>query len=169
MSAAIETVGVVGAGFMGSGIAESAARAGLPVVVHEPGHPALERSRERVERSVTRAVETGKLDSDAAKALIDSITWTDDVGALADSELVIEAVTEDPEVKTSVFATLDAVLDPGIDHRLQHLLDPDRAARRGDHSARARDRASLLQPGTGDEARRAGRRDRHRSRDGGAL
>ena len=93
MPAAIETVGVVGAGFMGSGIAESAARAGLPVVVHEPGHPALERSRERVERSVARAVETGKLDSDAAKTLIDSITWTDDVGALADSELVIEAVT----------------------------------------------------------------------------
>ena len=113
MPATIETVGVVGAGFMGSGIAESAARAGLPVVVHEPGHPALERSRERVERSVARAVETGKLDSDAAKTLIDSITWTDDVGALADSELVIEAVTEDPEVKTSVFATLDAVLDPG--------------------------------------------------------
>jgi 3-hydroxybutyryl-CoA dehydrogenase len=113
MPAAIETVGVVGAGFMGSGIAESAARAGLPVVVHEPGHHALERSRERVERSVARAVETGKLDSDTAEALIGSITWTDDVGVLADRELVIEAVTEDPDVKTSVFETLDAVLDPG--------------------------------------------------------
>ena len=51
MPAAIETVGVVGAGFMGSGIAESAARASLPVVIHEPGHHALERSREWVERS----------------------------------------------------------------------------------------------------------------------
>ena len=112
MAAAIERVGVVGAGFMGSGIAETTARAGLAVVVHEPGHDALEHSRERVERSVARAVETGKLDDAAAEALIGAITWTDDVGALADRELVVEAVTEDPEVKTSVFATLDAVLDP---------------------------------------------------------
>ena len=63
MSAAIETVGVVGAGFMGSGIAESAARAGLPVFVQEPSPEPLERSREQVERSVGRAVEGGKLES----------------------------------------------------------------------------------------------------------
>jgi 3-hydroxybutyryl-CoA dehydrogenase len=107
-----QPIAVIGAGFMGSGIAESAARAGLPVLVHEPATEVLERSRERVERSVARAVETGKLDDAAAEALIGAITWTDDVGALADRELVVEAVTEDPEVKTSVFATLDAVLDP---------------------------------------------------------
>ena len=63
MSAAIEIVGVVGAGFMGSGIAESAARAGLPVFVQEPSPEPLERSREQVERSVGRAVEGGKLES----------------------------------------------------------------------------------------------------------
>ena len=57
----INSIGVVGAGFMGSGIAESAARAGVSVVVHEPTERALERSRERIAESVSRAVERSKL------------------------------------------------------------------------------------------------------------
>ncbi len=112
MPAAIETVGVVGAGFMGSGIAESAARAGLPVFLHEPGPEPLERSRERVERSVGRAVEGGKLDSAEAATLIEAITWTTELEALAGCDLVVEAVTEDPAVKAAVFSELDTTL-PG--------------------------------------------------------
>lgn len=110
MSAAIEAVGVVGAGFMGSGIAESAARAGLPVIVHEPEREPLERSRQRVERSVGRAVEGGKLKPAEATKLIEAITWSDSSGALAGCDLVVEAVTEDPEVKSGVFAELDRTL-----------------------------------------------------------
>ena len=65
-------LGVVGAGFMGSGIAESAARAGVDVTLHEPEAAALERSRERISKSVAAAVEAGKLTADEAEALTEA-------------------------------------------------------------------------------------------------
>ena len=110
MAAEIETVGIVGAGFMGSGIAESVARAGLATKVHEPASAPLEHSRERVAGSVARAVRGGKLDEAEAKALIDMIEWTEDPGELADCDLVVEAVTEEPAVKAQVFTDLDRLL-----------------------------------------------------------
>ena len=110
MAAEIETVGIVGAGFMGSGVAESVARAGLATKVHEPASAPLEHSRERVADSVARAVRGGKLDEVEAKALIDMIEWTEDPGELADCDLVVEAVTEEPAVKAQVFTDLDRLL-----------------------------------------------------------
>jgi 3-hydroxybutyryl-CoA dehydrogenase len=106
----IQIVGVVGAGFMGSGIAESVARAGLTVVLHEPQDAPLERSRERVEQSLARAVRGGKFDEADAAALQDRISWSSDLDALADADLVVEAVTEDPRVKGEVFRRLDQLL-----------------------------------------------------------
>jgi 3-hydroxybutyryl-CoA dehydrogenase len=110
MAAEIETVGIVGAGFMGSGVAESVARAGLATKVHEPTSAPLERSRERVAGSVARAVRGGKIDEAEAKALIDAIEWTEDPGELGDCDLVVEAVTEEPAVKAQVFTDLDRLL-----------------------------------------------------------
>src|SRR3954453_7864258 len=92
-------VGIVGAGFMGSGIAESVARAGAHVVLYEPDTAALDRSRSRIDASVRKAVSRGKLDEGAAAVLIERIAWHDDIDALAGSDVVIEAVYEDPEVK----------------------------------------------------------------------
>jgi 3-hydroxybutyryl-CoA dehydrogenase len=103
-------VGVVGAGFMGSGIAEAAARAGLDVTVYEPDAGPLERSRERIEKSVARAVEVGKLPADQSDALLGRIDETTEFDALADAELVVEAVFEDPAVKGPVFQRLDELL-----------------------------------------------------------
>ena len=108
----IDRVGVVGAGFMGSGIAESVARAGLPVTLFEPDGAALERSRERIQASVDRAVRGGKLDASGAEELLGRIAWVDDIGELAGSDLVVEAVTEDPAVKGPIFQALDKLLDP---------------------------------------------------------
>jgi 3-hydroxybutyryl-CoA dehydrogenase len=108
----IEKAGVVGGGFMGSGIAEAVARAGIPVVVYEPDEPPLERSRSRVEQSVARAVRGGKLSDDEARDLVDRIAWTTDLEALRGSDIVVEAVTEDPGVKGNVFQGLDALLGP---------------------------------------------------------
>jgi len=106
----IESVGVVGAGFMGSGIAETAARAGLSVTLYEPEEAALRRSRERIEESVSRAVARGKLDHDGARDLTDRISWTHDLSDLAESQLVIEAVFEDPRVKGALFKELDGLV-----------------------------------------------------------
>jgi 3-hydroxybutyryl-CoA dehydrogenase len=112
MTSAIERVGIVGAGFMGSGIAEAVARAGLSVLVQEPTEEPLAESRERVDASLARAVETEKLSGEDAEALRARITWTTQVEDLADCQLVVEAVTEDPDVKTRIFEQLGGLLEP---------------------------------------------------------
>jgi 3-hydroxybutyryl-CoA dehydrogenase len=108
----VAQIGVVGAGFMGSGIAESAARAGVGVTLYEPDAAPLEHSRSSIEGSVARAVKRGKLGEDEAGALVERIAWSTDLGALSEAELVVEAIVEDEGVKTRTFAALDDVVDP---------------------------------------------------------
>ncbi len=107
-------VGVVGAGFMGSGIAESAARAGLAVKLYEPDEAPLERSRGRIQTSVARAVEGGKLSAEEASALVERVEWTTDQDALAGAGVVVEAVVEDAALKGQVFQTLDRLLGEDV-------------------------------------------------------
>jgi 3-hydroxybutyryl-CoA dehydrogenase len=106
----IDRVGVVGAGFMSSGIAESVARAGLPVTLFEPDASVLERSQERIGHSVDRAVRSGKLEADGGRQLIARLDWSDDLARLAGCDLVVEAVFEDPKVKGPIFQALDQLL-----------------------------------------------------------
>ena len=108
--AEIERVGVFGAGFMGSGIAESAARAGLSVVLSEPEQGALDRSAQRIEQSVARAVKGGKLSDDDASALLKRVSWSTDLDALSSSDLVVEAIVEDEAAKVDAFRRLDGLL-----------------------------------------------------------
>lgn len=100
----IEKVAVLGGGLMGSGIAESVASAGLPVIVREVDTAAIAAARERIERSLAHALERGKLDEGARHALLSRIGFTDDLGDLGDSDLVIEAVPEDAGLKAAVLA-----------------------------------------------------------------
>jgi 3-hydroxybutyryl-CoA dehydrogenase len=104
------SAGVVGAGFMGSGIAESAARAGISVVLVEADPAALTRSRTRIEESVDRAVRGGKLGEAEVGPLLDRIEWTTELEAVADRDIVVEAVFEDPAVKGPLFRELDRLL-----------------------------------------------------------
>ncbi len=108
----ISRVGVVGAGFMGSGIAESAASAGVDVTIFEPEQAPLDRSAERLKVSVDRAVSRGKLSADEAESLIGRIAYTTAVADLDGVDAVCEAVVEDPRVKGKLFAALDKQL-PG--------------------------------------------------------
>lgn len=107
---AIRRIGVLGAGFMGSGIAESAAAAGIDVVLHEPEAGPLDRSRSRVKESVERGVVGGKRTEEEAAALIDRISWSTDPESLAGAELAIEAILEDQSAKVDAFALLDRTL-----------------------------------------------------------
>jgi 3-hydroxybutyryl-CoA dehydrogenase len=111
---AIERVGIVGAGFMGSGIAESVAKAGIDVVLHEPEPAVLERSRTRLDESLTRAVRGGKLQDTAMEQALAHVSWSVELDALAACELVIEAVYEDPAVKGPLFRSLDAMLAQSV-------------------------------------------------------
>ena len=112
--AEVREIGVVGAGFMGSGIAESAARAGLRVRVYEPAPGPLEQSRTQIARSVERAVRGGKMDAEQAEELQERITFSSELHSLHGSELVIEAIVEDLAVKREVFRTLDDALDDAV-------------------------------------------------------
>ncbi len=109
-TAEIARVAVVGAGFMGSGIAESAAAAGIDVTLYEPEAAPLARSRAVLARSVQRAVSRHKLTEEDAVALTERIAYTSDLGDLDGVDAVIEAVTEDPRIKGELFQRLDQQL-----------------------------------------------------------
>ncbi|MGF1425254.1 3-hydroxybutyryl-CoA dehydrogenase [Kitasatospora sp. LaBMicrA B282] len=109
----IRRVAVVGAGQMGSGIAEVFARAGLDTVVCEQGREALRAARNRIDRSLHRAVERGRLSEEQRTDAWAHLLFADDLEALADRQLVVEAVVEEERVKAEVLGTLDKVLvDP---------------------------------------------------------
>ncbi len=100
----IERVAVLGGGLMGSGIAESVAVAGFDVVVREVDDRAVALLRGRLETSLRRATERGKLDSSAAQQTLERIALSTDRAAVRDVDLVIEAVPEDAELKTMVLS-----------------------------------------------------------------
>lgn len=106
----IERVGVIGGGLMGSGIAEVCARAGSSVVVHEIDAAAAEAARDRLASSVERAAERGKLDAAEQEAILGRVTFSTDLADQGDRQLVIEAATENEDVKKRIFTDLDAVV-----------------------------------------------------------
>ncbi|ORB31354.1 3-hydroxybutyryl-CoA dehydrogenase [Mycolicibacterium parafortuitum] len=109
----IERVGVVGAGQMGSGIAEVAAKAGANVVVYEPSDALVNAGRGRITASLERAKAKGKLAADDFEITLGRLSFTTDLADLADRQLVIEAIIEDEAVKAKLFAQLDEVVtDP---------------------------------------------------------
>ncbi|CAN3126910.1 3-hydroxybutyryl-CoA dehydrogenase [Mycobacterium sp. smrl_JER01] len=109
----IERVGVVGAGQMGSGIAEVSARAGANVVVYEPSEELANAGRDRITASLERAKAKGKLAADDFEVTLARLTFTSDLSDLADRQLVIEAIVEDETVKGKLFAALDEIItDP---------------------------------------------------------
>jgi 3-hydroxybutyryl-CoA dehydrogenase len=106
----ITRVGVVGCGLMGSGIAEVCSRAGLDVVVREIDAAAAERGQQRLTTSLDRGVRSGKLTEAERDAALAHLSFTTDLGDMADRQLVIEAVIEDETLKTEVFSILDKVV-----------------------------------------------------------
>ena len=115
---------------MGSGIAESVARAGVDVLLYEPERPALERARARIAASVARAVARGKLTGDEAVALEGRIRATTVLGDVV-APVVVEAIVEDPQAKGRVFQELDALLPPTRCSRRTRRRSRSRSSRRG--------------------------------------
>jgi 3-hydroxybutyryl-CoA dehydrogenase len=105
---AVERVGVLGAGTMGAGIAQVAAEAGLPVLVHDPIPGAVQRASQRIAKFLTRKVEKGQLAAADREAAMARITPAGSIQELAAAELVVEAIPEDLELKREVFRLLDA-------------------------------------------------------------
>jgi 3-hydroxybutyryl-CoA dehydrogenase len=114
MTAAIERVGIIGAGQMGGGIAEVCARAGVDVVVFDTTETLTANGRNRIVKSLERGVSAGKITERERDRAVEGLRFTTDLTDLADRQLVIEAVVEDEAVKAAIFAELDAIVtDPG--------------------------------------------------------
>lgn len=125
----VSSIGIVGAGTMGSGIATAFLTAGLPVVLHDTNSAGLERGRELIAGNLEGAVRRGKMTAEARLAALECLTIADDLAALGDVDLIIEAVYESLPVKLDVFTRLDAVAKPGaILASNTSFLDIDRIA-----------------------------------------
>jgi 3-hydroxybutyryl-CoA dehydrogenase len=111
--AQIDKVGVLGCGIMGHGITQVAAEAGFRVVVREVDEERLSRGIARIEKQLARAVERGKMSQQAADAARARIEGTTDYGAFSDCDLVLEAITEDLDLKLAMWAEIDRIGKPG--------------------------------------------------------
>ncbi|GAA3290248.1 hypothetical protein GCM10020295_04150 [Streptomyces cinereospinus] len=106
----IRRVGIVGCGLMGSGIAEVCARAGLQTLVHEVDQAAVQAGRRRIEQSLTRGVERGRLAADERDSALENLTFTTDLADFADRDLAIEAIPEIEHLKLELFSVLDRTM-----------------------------------------------------------
>ncbi|HEX8635104.1 MAG TPA: 3-hydroxybutyryl-CoA dehydrogenase [Pyrinomonadaceae bacterium] len=102
-----ETIGVIGAGTMGNGIAQVAARAGYTVVMRDVRDEFLERGLKSIDRSLQRDVDKARLTEEEKRAVVGRITATTEMDALAGAQFVVEAVTENFAVKAEIFRALD--------------------------------------------------------------
>jgi len=108
----IQIIGVLGAGQMGSGIAQVAAAAGWAVRLADANLALAEKARGKIKGGLDKLVEKGRLAADAAAATVARITPVGDLADLADCDLVIEAATENVELKLELFRALDAAVKP---------------------------------------------------------
>jgi 3-hydroxybutyryl-CoA dehydrogenase len=107
-----ETVGVIGLGTMGAGIAEVFARNGFPVVGVELNDESLDRGRQHVQHSTDRAVKRGKLSPEDQQQLVGRVTFTTDLAEVKDCQLVVEAIVEQLALKQELFRSLDEIVGP---------------------------------------------------------
>ncbi len=103
----IKTVGIIGSGTMGSGIAQVAATSGCTVKIYDTNQTALDKSKASLEKILTRLIEKGRIDEVEKSRIQTNITYVNDLADLRDSELTIEAIVENLEIKQKVFATLE--------------------------------------------------------------
>jgi 3-hydroxybutyryl-CoA dehydrogenase len=108
----IKTVGVVGAGTMGNGIAQVFAQAGFAVRLVDVAQPMLDRARSTIEKSLAKFVEKSKLTAAERDATLGRLTTSVAVDTLADADYVVEAIIEDATAKRELFAGLDAMTRP---------------------------------------------------------
>jgi 3-hydroxybutyryl-CoA dehydrogenase len=110
---AIQRLGIVGSGIMGSGIAEVAAKAGVTVVLRSRKQESADAMVAALGKSLAKQVERGKLDEAEAAAVTGRVSATADLEALADCDLVLESIVEDLETKKQLFTELDRIVKAG--------------------------------------------------------
>jgi 3-hydroxybutyryl-CoA dehydrogenase len=114
MAGDIKTVGVIGAGTMGNGIAQVFAQSGFAVKLHDAAPAALDRALKGIDKSLAKFVEKGKLQAADKDAALGRLSATPSIDDLGDADYVVEAVIENVEVKKAIFTKLDQITRPGV-------------------------------------------------------
>ena len=122
---AIEKVGVLGCGLMGSGIAQVSAAAGYSTVVKEVAEEFLKKGMASIEKSLGKFVEKGTITADTRNETLSRLKGTTKFEDLADCDIVIEAITENLEVKRETYATIDKIVKPSAMPTAPSDLDKD--------------------------------------------
>jgi 3-hydroxybutyryl-CoA dehydrogenase len=108
----IQSVGIIGAGTMGNGIAQVFAQAGFSVLLTDISEPALDRARGAIEKSLAKFVEKGRLAPGEREATLGRLRTSTSIESLAPADYVVEAIVEQVEAKRALFQRLDALLSP---------------------------------------------------------
>ena len=114
MSGEIRTVGIVGSGQMGGGIAQVAAQAGLAVVLYDVSTSIVDRALAVIQKNLVRLTDRGKLPAEERRAILERLRGTDELAELAAADVVIEAAPEDAAIKETIFRRLDEIVRPGV-------------------------------------------------------
>src|SRR5262245_6042985 len=110
----IKTVGVIGAGTMGNGIAQVFAQSGFTVLLVDVAEPMLDRARGTIEKSLARFVEKGKLTAAGRDEVLGRLRTATSVTDLGNADYVVEAILEDAAAKRELFTSLDAITRPEV-------------------------------------------------------
>ena len=110
----IQTIGIIGAGTMGNGIAHTAARSGFKVILHDIAESFLDRAVSTIAKNLEREVAKGRITANDKNAVLSRISAVTQNSALSEADFVIEAVIEDIETKLRVFEAMDRIARPGV-------------------------------------------------------
>jgi 3-hydroxybutyryl-CoA dehydrogenase len=113
MTTKMQRIGIVGAGAMGSGIAQVAAQAGLEVTLYDLVPASLAKSQEQLQATLAKLTEKGKITTEQASKINAAIRYSNELNDLAASDMVIEAIIENLEVKSKLFQSLEAIVSTG--------------------------------------------------------
>ena len=114
-------VGIIGGGTMGSGIAQVAATAGCKVKLYDTNQAALDKAKAALEKILLRLIEKGRIDSEEKTRIQSNISYVDSLKALADSNLTIEAIIENLDIKTKSVFRIRKLCGRRLYHRIKHL------------------------------------------------
>jgi len=110
----IKTVGVIGAGTMGNGIAQTFAQAGFAVRLVDIAQPMLDRARQTIDKSLAKFVEKGRLSAGERDGVLGRLTTATSVDDLVDTDFVVEAIVEDADAKRAIFGSVDVIVQPEV-------------------------------------------------------
>ena len=105
-----QLISVIGAGTMGSGIAQVAASNGCQVTIVDSSQPALEKSRSKLKSILNRIVEKGKINEEQSKSILACIHWTANMDEISNSNMIIEAIVENIEIKQKLFSEMESLV-----------------------------------------------------------